>query len=377
MNRFWLGILGATVLIPIGWVGRGYFIKSPVIASAPAESTKVGALGRLEPASEVVNVSIPGFLSNDRVAELKVKQGDWLEKGGVIARLDSYSRMVAARDRAMGRVEVARARLKQVEAGAKAGEIKAQEAEIRRLEAQLEGEIAEQRATLARLTAEVKNAQIEYDRNRSLIDSEVISRSVMDSKLLTLQTAQANLEQAKSAQQKIVQTLKAQIAEARATRDRIAEVRPVDVAVAQAELQEALSALKQAEADLNLTVIRAPIDGAVLQVYARPGEVVTSKGIVEMGSTDRMLAVAEVYQSDINRVALGQPAIVTGQAFSGIVRGKVSEIGLQVSRQSVMNSQPGENLDRRIVEVKIALTPEDSQKVKHLTNLQVSVTIEP
>jgi hypothetical protein len=107
------------------------------------------------------------------------------------------------------------------------------------------------------------------------------------------------------------------------------------------------------------------------------GEVVTSKGVVAMGSTDRMLAVAEVYQSDINRVAIGQPAIVTGQAFPGSVRGKVTEIGLQVSRQSVLSTQPGENLDRRVIEVKVALNPADSKKVQHLTNLQVFVTIEP
>lgn len=377
MKRVWLGSLGAAALLPIGWVGRGYFIKSPVIASAPPESTKVSALGRLEPASEVVNVSIPGFLSNDRVAELKVKRGDWLEKGGVVARLASHSRMVAARDRAVRQVEVAKARLRQVEAGAKTGEILAQAAEIRRLEAQLAGELAEQRATQARLMAEVKNAQMEYDRNRALLNEGVISPAVMDNRLLNLQTAQANLQQAKSAQQKIIQTMEAAITEARATKNRIAEVRPVDLAVAQAELQEALATLRQAEADLALTTIKAPISGAILEVYSYPGEGVKDEGIVAMGSTDRMLAVAEVYQSDIGRVSLGQTAVVTGQAFKGAIEGKVSEIGLQVSRQSILSTQPGENLDRRVVEVKIALSPPSSQKVKHLTNHQVFVTIEP
>ncbi len=377
MKKLWIGGMIAT-LVPLGWLLWGQYSKpQAVMANVGAEKLSVSALGRLEPASEVVDVSVPGFLSNDRVAVLKVKQGDWLKKGEVIALLDSHSRLSAMRDRALRQVEVARARLQQVQAGAKTGEIQAQEAEIRRLEAQLAGELAEQKATLDRLVAEVRNAQVEYDRHRSLIDSEVISRSAMDSKWLNLQTAQASLEQAKSAQQRIIQTLKAQIAEAKATRDRIAEVRPVDIAVAEAELREAEAHLKQVEADLALTVIRAPIDGAVLQLYARPGEVVTNKGVVAMGSTDRMLAVAEVYQSDINRVAIGQPAIVTGQAFPGSVRGKVTEIGLQVSRQSVLSAQPGENLDRRVIEVKVALNPEDSKKVQHLTNLQVFVTIEP
>lgn len=82
-----------------------------------------------------------------------------------------------------------------------------------------------------------------------------------------------------------------------------------------------------------------------------------------------MLAVAEVYQSDISRVHLGQSARVTGQAFEGELTGKVVEIGQQVSRQNVFSNTPGENLDRRIVEVKIALTPEDSQRVAVFSNL--------
>ncbi len=377
-NRWLVGITGFVTLSMVGWLVLSRFPKEQaVIASVTDEPVKISALGRLEPVSEVVNVSVPGFLSNDRVAELKVKLGDKVKKGDVIALLDSHKRMAALRDRALRQVEVARARLRQVKAGAKLGEIQAQEAEILRLKAQLEGELAEQRSTLARLTAEVKNAQREYDRNRLLVESEVISPSAMDSKLLTLQTAQANLEQAKSARQRIIQTLKAQIAEAEATKNRIAEVRPVDVAVAEAELQEAIANLKQAEADLALSIIRAPIDGQILKVHAFPGEVVQSRGIVEIGTTDRMVAVAEVYQSDIARVALGKPAIVTGQAFPGIVNGKVVEIGLQVTPQAILSGQPGENLDRRVVEVKVALDPEESKKVQHLTNLQVFVTIEP
>jgi HlyD family secretion protein len=49
---------------------------------------------------------------------------------------------------------------------------------------------------------------------------------------------------------------------------------------------------------------------------------------------------------------------------------------LQVKQQNVFSNQPGENLDRRIIEVKIRLNPEDSEKVAGLTNLQVQTAIE-
>ncbi|MFM7602299.1 MAG: HlyD family secretion protein, partial [Pseudanabaena sp.] len=42
-----------------------------------------------------------------------------------------------------------------------------------------------------------------------------------------------------------------------------------------------------------------------------------------------------------------------------------------VERQRIAGNQPGENLDRRIIEVKVRLNPEDSRLVAALTNLQV------
>jgi hypothetical protein len=105
------------------------------------------------------------------------------------------------------------------------------------------------------------------------------------------------------------------------------------------------------------------------------GETVGDNGIVELGQTDQMQVVAEVYQTDIANVRQGQQATITGESFVGEVRGSVDQIGLQVSQQEVVSGTPGENLDRRIVEVRIHLTPEDSKRVAKLTNLQVQVAI--
>jgi HlyD family secretion protein len=76
-------------------------------------------------------------------------------------------------------------------------------------------------------------------------------------------------------------------------------------------------------------------------------------------------------------VRVGQAATITGQAFQGEVRGIVSQIGLQVERQRIAGNQPGENLDRRIIEVTVRLNPEDSRLVAALTNLQVQGKIQP
>lgn len=146
---------------------------------------------------------------------------------------------------------------------------------------------------------------------------------------------------------------------------------------AQIELDGSIAALERAEAVLDRAFIRAPIAGQVLKVYAKVGEKPGTEGIADLGRTDQMVAVAEVYQADIGKVKIGQEALVTASAFTEELKGKVAYIDLQVNQQKVFSSQSGENLDRRVVEVKIRLSPEDSQKVSSLTNLPVQSVIFP
>jgi HlyD family secretion protein len=282
----------------------------------------------------------------------------------------------AALAEAKERVRVAQSRLAQVKAGAKSGEIQAQRSTIVKLQAELQGEITSQDAAIARLKSELRNARSEFGRNQKLYQEGAISSSAFDSKRLVLESAEAKLQEALSGKNRTANTLQAQIDEAKATLSRIAEVRPVDVQVAQTDIDSAIAAVKRAETELAQAIIRAPMDVQILKIHARLGEKIGDNGIADLGHTDRMVAVAEVYQTDIGKVKLGQKAAITGQAFSGEVKGTVSEIGLQVNRQNVFSDRPGENLDRRIVEVKMRLSPEDSKRVEGLTNLQVQTAIQ-
>jgi HlyD family secretion protein len=315
-------------------------------------------------------------LDGDRVTEIRVKQGDRVKKAQIVAILDSRDRLQAALGEAKQKVSVAQSRLAQVKAGAKRGEIQAQESTITRLQAELRGEIAAQNAAIARLKSELRNASSEFARNQQLHQEGAISNSVIDSKRLALESAEARLREASSGQNRTVDMLQAQISEAKATLSRIEEVRPVDVQAAQTDVDSAIAAVKRAETDLAQAFVRAPIDSQILKIHARLGEKIGDRGIADLGQTEQMVAIAEVYQTDIAKIKLGQQATITGQAFSGELRGTVSEIGLQVNRQNVFSNQPGENLDRRIIEVKIRLNPEASQQVTGLTNLQVQTAIQ-
>jgi len=348
---------------------------SPPVATTPPV-TKVTALGRLEPETEAIRLFAPATLDGDRVDKLLVKEGDRVKVGQTIAILDSRDRLQDALIQAQEQVRVSQAKLAQVRAGAKTGEIQAQQAIISRIQAEIAGETSTQNATIARYQAEVQNAQAEYNRFQQLYRQGAISASNIDGRRLTLETAQAQLNEALSGKNRTVETLQAQLQEAKATLNRIAEVRPVDVNAAQTEVDTAIAAVTAAETQLQQAYIRAPIAGQILKIRTRSGEKISDSGIVEMGQTAQMVAVAEVYQTDIGKVKLGQPAAITSQAITGQLRGTVSQIGLQVDRQNVFSNQPGENLDRRIVEVKIRLRPEDSQRVAGLTNLQVETAIQ-
>ena len=154
------------------------------LITQPVVTKSVTALGRLEPKGEVIKIA--ASTSGSRIAQLLVKQGDFVKKSQVIAILDNRNRLAAELEQAQQQVRVNQARLAQVKAGAKIGEIGAQklniqkleaqligdrqtqQATVDRLEAQLIGEVAAQRATIGKLEAQLNNAQAEYTRYQQL-----------------------------------------------------------------------------------------------------------------------------------------------------------------------------------------------------------------
>jgi HlyD family secretion protein len=131
----------------------------------------------------------------------------------------------------------------------------------------------------------------------------------------------------------------------------------------------------RAVAELRLTEVRSPIDGRVLDVHAREGERVGADGILELGATQAMFAIAEVYETDIGRVAVGQRARVTSPVLAKPLEGVVELIRPKIQKQDVLGTDPAARKDARVVEVEIRL--DDSTAAATLTRMQVEVTIFP
>ncbi|MEM9766945.1 MAG: HlyD family efflux transporter periplasmic adaptor subunit [Cyanobacteria bacterium P01_D01_bin.71] len=353
-------------------------VAPPAEAVVPRD--RVVALGRLVPKGEVIQLSVPNA-EDSRVNQILVQEGDFVTAGQVIAILQGYERRQRDLEEAQKTVDFYQARLDQLLAGdAKVAEIAAQEEAIDALEAQQRNEIEEREAAIASAEAALSQAELTYQRNEELVAAGAISQQVLDESLESLDVARATLAERQAQLTNSQQTLDERIAHEQETLATLKEVRPVDVEVARVELERARIMVDQRLADLADTQVRVPIAGQILRINTRVGEQVnTQQGIVELGQTGEMYAIAEIYETDISRVQAGQPAILTSEygGFEGTLRGMVEHVGLQIGSQNLADgsTNPTTDENQRVVEVHIRIHAEDSPRVASLTNMQVRVDI--
>jgi HlyD family secretion protein len=206
-----------------------------------------------------------------------------------------------------------------------------------------------QGSVIARYRAELAQAQVELRRYSQLYAQGATSAEVRDRRITIETTSRANLEQALRDEE----TLRAELEEKRAT-------------------------LARDRAELAKATIRAPFSGTVFKINAYPGDKAGDDGILEMGDSSRMGVIAEVYQTDRAGITLGQRAVISADGFPGKqMEGRVVEIARQVSRQTVFSGEAGENLDRRVIEVKIGLGPEAAAVASAINYMQVNVLFDP
>jgi HlyD family secretion protein len=346
------GVLGLTAYYAITKAGIGAQ-PAPAVTALPTAPTSISSLGRLEPQGEMVKVAPPSALGSSRIAKLLVKEGDTVQPDQVIAVLDSFDRSLAAVKQAESQVAVKQSVLEQVKAGSKTGDIEAQKAAM-----------MSRKATLARWQNELEIANSDLKRYELLVKDGAASEFQRDSYMLKVKSITGQIEQSRE-----------EISQAEGQLNSVSEVRPTDVRVAEAQLQSAIADLDKAKADLLLSQVRAPIAGQVLKVQAKAGEAVSNtSGVIELGNTKQMYAVAEIYETDIAKVKVGQKARITSEVIDGEISGKVERIGLRIAKNDILGTDPAAKTDVRVIEVRIKL--DNSAKVSSLTNLQVKVKIQ-
>ncbi len=125
--------------------------------------------------------------------------------------------------------------------------------------------------------------------------------------------------------------------------------------------------------DLFNSKLRSPIDGLVLSINTRVGERPQNEGILEIGSSQNMEALIEVYESDIDRVFISQSVELSSEngGFKQILNGKVIRISPKVKQRKILSTDPTGDADSRIIEVLVKLNTESINLVQNYAGMKV------
>jgi HlyD family secretion protein len=293
MATKWVLLAGAAVF---GLLGAGRADEAP-----PKQPPALEFKGYLTPVQRVLVASrVPG-----QVVEVLVREGQRVKKGDLLARLDRAQQQAGVRQ-GQARVERAKARLAQLQAGPRAEDVKRAEADVR--EAQALAKIRETAATTAK---------------------QLLQRGTTpEQEVVKAETAyQAALAQLKK-QEAVLAALKAGP--------------PADqVRVAQAEVAVAQAQLEQAHVQLDRTDVRAPFAGTVLKLHVGVGSftnpaatgLASAASICDFADLSALEVEVHVHERNLSRFFKGQKCEVRLDAFPGTTyRGVVERLFPVVDR---------------------------------------------
>ena len=310
--------LFATPLLSISR-SNGQDVRSAGVTSKAAVRA-IAASGLVEPASEArqLEATVVG-----RIVKLNLDEGDSVAAGEEIAEIEN-------------------ADLKAQLAKAKAT-LAARNNELIRLKAgPREQEIEEAKATVREAEAIAANARSNFERQRALADRQIASKEAIEKAIADRDAAEAR----RALMSERLSLL-------------VAPPRQEDVAIAEANLSAANANVAEIEAQIEKTIIRSPLEGTILKVFRRPGETVSNFPptlIVTVGDTSRLRVRADVDETNVAQVAMGQAVWVTADVFRGQrFRGTVARIATQLGRKNFRSDRPEERLDTKILEVLIDL----------------------
>ena len=263
-------------------------LNEKVIADLVPPITAVAALGQLSPSGEIRQLAAPisQFGSSPRIIEFLVKEGDFVEKGAVLAIFENRKKLIADLER------------------------------IKNLIDTINEEIT------------LKKDQIQrYEIALSEDAYSFVQLSQKKEQLIRLQKQKINY----------------------------------------------IGDQKKIKIDLFNSKLRSPIDGFILGINTRVGERPTNQGILDIGSSQKMEALIEVYESDIDRVFISQNVELSSEngGFQKTLKGKVTRISPQVKQRKVLSTDPTGDADSRIIEVLVKLDQDSVDIVQNYAGMKV------
>ena len=311
-----LPVVGVAVLLAGGiwwWGLRPRSQKQPQVRTATVTRetlpVTIQVNGEVRP-ERTINISPK---TAGIVRELRVKEGDRVERGQILATMDDAN-LRGQLTQAQGQVAAAQANLQRLQAGSRPQEIAQAQAQVQEVQAAL------------------RQAELNLKRNQALFAQGAISQQDLELSLTDRDQALARLQQAK------------QVLDLRKSGSR-----PEEIAQARGQLQQAQGALQVIQSQLNDTILRAPFAGVVTRIYAEPGAFVTpttsgstvssatSSSVLALAATNQV--VAKVPESSLPQLRLGQTAKIVADAYpEQPFTGRIVQIAVQSVVEQNVNS---------------------------------------
>ena len=310
------------------------------VARAVAENSDIGGIvlsasGYIVAHHKInVNSKVTG-----RVAWIGVEKGDKVKEGQILVRLENQE-FLAQYQQAKGAVESTRARLSQLEHGSRPEEVQ-----------QAQHNLDEARATLA-------NDRLTLSRTKDLVAQGVFSRQALDDATAKFESSQQRVHSLEQGYQ-------------------LSKIGPrqEEIDRAHGDLAEAQGRADFAKAQLDATIIRAPVNGTILERTAEKGELITAQfassaeggpqgSVVSLADLTDLQVELDIAQDDFSKLSHNQKGVVTVDAFPDRkYDGVIAEISPEANRQ------------KATVQVKVQiqnpdeyLRPEMNATVKFLAN---------
>lgn len=274
-----------------------------------------------------------------KIERILVHEGEPVKQEQVLARFEARQ-LTAQVAVARANITVAAADLAEGEAGARPEEIKAGEEALKEAEAQL------------------KKARADADRYRALHHSQVVPAAEWEGYRLGLTSAEARRNEARQ-QLKMLKE----------------GTRPETLTVLRDRLALARARLDEAEAALADSLLTAPYDGVITRKHREEGEAMDiGMPVMDIATLDDRYVRAEIDETDIGRLKVGQQAKVFADGFTGLeFAGKVTEIKQQMGPKQLLPSDPSKIVDFKVLDVEISLPADCPYPIKLPVNVRISL----
>ena len=217
-----------------------------------------------------------GFKISGRIVSLLLQEGDWVENGKILAKLDDED-LRHRFELAKAILNSAQAKLNKLLAGSRPEELREAEAALHQAQFDLE------------------NKQAHYERMKVLFEGRVIPKETLDNAEAVYKIAKATVQRA-TENYKLVKE----------------GPRKEDIEDAKAQVEQARASLKLAETQLSYTVLNSPLSGVVLVKSSERGEVVNpGTSIITLADLENVWLKAYIPETDLSKVKWGQEVIVT------------------------------------------------------------------